>query len=440
MRILHVSLGWPPFRTGGLVRYCCDLMDAQTDAGHIVAMLYPAGNSLTKRARIRKEIVEKKLSYALYSLNTVPLVFGIKNPRSLDCSEDDSAYAELLDDFRPAVIHIHSAQGIGESFFYEAKRRGIKLVFTTHDYYPLCLRCNLVNYCGQLCSGPSPRKCAVCNSRHGLSDVKARLMQTKAYRHLKDSKAMQEIRRNVKWSLSNLKNDMHNGPMVTEEQVIDFDDTIARSKRIIESVDTIHANSELSANCYEAYFPGTSINVIPITHSGLDFSPVRVCSSSNKLTVGYVGGANEYKGYKILLEALNMVAESIDWSLLFYGTPLPAEECQEERVHCMGFFDSGAASEVYSGMDLLVVPSIWPETFSFVTIEALCAGTPVICSDNVGAACLLPHEFVYDHTSAKALAKAIERFCSSSHIEIDLPEGYSPKIDLHARAVEALYA
>jgi glycosyltransferase involved in cell wall biosynthesis len=36
-------------------------------------------------------------------------------------------------------------------------------------------------------------------------------------------------------------------------------------------------------------------------------------------------------------------------------------------------------------MDVLVVPSIWKETFSLVTLEALSYGVPVIVSDNVGA-------------------------------------------------------
>ena len=422
------------------MRYCCDLMDAQTAAGHIVAMLYPAGNTLVKHARIRKEKVGKVLSYALYSQNTVPLVFGIKNPRSLDCSKDELAYEELLDDFMPAVIHVHSIQGIGDSFFNLAKRRGIKLVFTTHDYYPLCLRCNLIDSSGRLCLGPSPRKCAACNYRYGLSDIKARLMQTEAYRHFKDDKVMQVIRKKVKRSLSNNIRYLNSEDILAEGQIVEFANTINRFRSLIESVDVIHANSDLAANIYRRYFPDTPIGVVPITHSDLSFSSIQVHGPSNQLKIGYVGGANEYKGYKVLLKALSIVAESFDWSLLFYGTPLSPEECQEKRVHCMGFFDSNTAREVYSGMNLLVVPSIWPETFSFVTIEALCAGTPVICSDNVGAACLLPHEFVYEHASAEALAKAIEKFCTAPYVEIDLPKSYSPEIYQHARAIEALYS
>ena len=36
-------------------------------------------------------------------------------------------------------------------------------------------------------------------------------------------------------------------------------------------------------------------------------------------------------------------------------------------------------------MDLLVVPSLWKETFSLITLEALSYGVPVLVSENVGA-------------------------------------------------------
>ena len=55
-------------------------------------------------------------------------------------------------------------------------------------------------------------------------------------------------------------------------------------------------------------------------------------------------------------------------------------------------------TNVYAEMDLLVVPSIWKETFSLVTLEALSYGVPVLVSDNVGAkllVCSYDKRFVY---------------------------------------------
>lgn len=54
MKILHVSQGIPPFRVGGLNRYCIDLMEEQVKQGNEAAILYPGSYSFGK-TRIKKE-------------------------------------------------------------------------------------------------------------------------------------------------------------------------------------------------------------------------------------------------------------------------------------------------------------------------------------------------------------------------------------------------
>lgn len=41
MNILHYSLGFPPFRRGGMTQYCIDLMVEQIKSGHDVGLLWP---------------------------------------------------------------------------------------------------------------------------------------------------------------------------------------------------------------------------------------------------------------------------------------------------------------------------------------------------------------------------------------------------------------
>lgn len=51
-------------------------------------------------------------------INSLPLaVFGgIKNPEKFQLKVDHSIYSNLLDDFRPDVIHVHSLMGIHKEF------------------------------------------------------------------------------------------------------------------------------------------------------------------------------------------------------------------------------------------------------------------------------------------------------------------------------------
>ena len=46
-------------------------------------------------------------------------------------------------------------------------------------------------------------------------------------------------------------------------------------------------------------------------------------------------------------------------------------------------------------MDVLVVPSVWHETFGFIVLEALLQGTPCLVSDTVGAKDLVPQNCVF---------------------------------------------
>ena len=60
----------------------------------------------------------------------------------------------------------------------------------------------------------------------------------------------------------------------------------------------------------------------------------------------------------------------------------------------------------------MVVPSLW-DTFNFTCVEAMGAGTPVICSTGAGASELIEdgvNGFVFENGSAESLAAAIERF------------------------------
>ena len=61
MRILHYSLGLPPYRTGGMTKFCIDLILRQKEAGETVALLWPGKIPvLSKKIKIRKADVYKR--------------------------------------------------------------------------------------------------------------------------------------------------------------------------------------------------------------------------------------------------------------------------------------------------------------------------------------------------------------------------------------------
>ena len=82
MNILHYFLGFPPYRSGGLTKYACDVMAAQVDMGYRVSALWPGEikllNNAVKICR-RKEISGIR-SYELINPLPVALDEGVADP------------------------------------------------------------------------------------------------------------------------------------------------------------------------------------------------------------------------------------------------------------------------------------------------------------------------------------------------------------------------
>lgn len=69
MNILHYSLGFPPFRRGGMTQYCLDLMIEQAKVGHQVGLLWPGRlYDLTPKSKVnqKKDAARVRDSISIY--------------------------------------------------------------------------------------------------------------------------------------------------------------------------------------------------------------------------------------------------------------------------------------------------------------------------------------------------------------------------------------
>jgi glycosyltransferase involved in cell wall biosynthesis len=67
---------------------------------------------------------------------------------------------EAVRDLRPDLVHTHNLVGIGTGVWEAARRLGLPVVHTAHDYYLLCPRVTLTRRDGTACS-PSPFLCGI---------------------------------------------------------------------------------------------------------------------------------------------------------------------------------------------------------------------------------------------------------------------------------------
>lgn len=148
-------------------------------------------------------------------------------------------------------------------------------------------------------------------------------------------------------------------------------------------IDCFHFNSETAQNVYFENLGYVSGKVIPITHCGIKDNRHKKKFETSILRIGFIGNDTPYKGLPLLLKVLKQIQNKNLWQLDIWGGKKGKEK--NSLVYYRGKFDSCSVADVYDGMDVLVVPSIWKETFGFVVLEALSYGVPVIVSDNVGA-------------------------------------------------------
>ena len=163
----------------------------------------------------------------------------------------------------------------------------------------------------------------------------------------------------------------------------DYQKLLDYYKKCFSLVDCFHYNSETSKEVFMQYLPTSKGQVVSITHGGIEDHRIRKVYGHDVLHIGFIGNSTPYKGLPLLISVLQDIGMIESWDLSVWGGGVGTHP--SFPVYYKGKFDSSTIADVYSAMDVLIVPSIWKETFSLVTLEALSYGVPVIVSDNVGA-------------------------------------------------------
>ena len=388
MKILHYSLGLPPFRSGGLTKYSQDLMHCQIKQGDDVALLYPGDSLLLSNTPSIKQNQTREgiQCFELVNPSPIPLFYGVKSPLHIvqhpviSVSKLDFLY--LL--FKPDIFHIHTLMALPIELVAYLKSKGVKVVFSSHDYYGLCAKVNFINNKQEICNDANPTNCMQCNA-DASSSLFLKLRNLSYVMRFKNT--INYITKNNRSEASDKSLETTINTEYSESKVDEYNELLKHYCKLFSLVDHFHFNSKLTASVYNKYLKIGGSSIVSVSHCDIHDKRLINEPNINKLKFGFIGNLSLYKGFPLLREALiELYREGFgNWELLVWGSVYDNVDADCEKIIYKGKYKNDEMRMVYNSFNLLVLPSIWKETFSFITLESLSFGVPVLVSENVGA-------------------------------------------------------
>ena len=259
--------------------------------------------------------------------------------RTLGMGDVRSRFEAVLDDFKPDVVHMHNIHSYLSPVVGElAHKRGIRVVWTLHDYKLLCPRYDC------LLDGKPCEKCFTGAKRNVLTN------------------------RCMKGSLP-------------ASAVAWFEAAKWNRQRLEKITDMFVCPSEFMAD--KMQIGGFTSAKFKVLNNFLD--PVKLAhyKTADKGVTRedfycYVGRLSKEKGVSDLLE----VASRLPYRLKVAGGGPLEDELKEKYSDCpniefLGMLDAEGVASLLTHARLSVVPSQWYENNPLSVIESLCAGTPV---------------------------------------------------------------
>lgn len=365
LRILICSNLFPPHSVGGSEVVAYKQGSVLRRIGHDVRVF--AGRLGPPRQRYR--VTTETRDFHTTWMSITPEDLGGHAQRLVN-ADAEREFSRVLDEFRPDVVHFHNVTGLSIAVIAACRRRGIPTVMTLHDYWGVCFKNLMIKNDGSLCA-TGGFDCL------GCAEVLA--------------------------GAPLLPSPVRNGHILLA----------------LRTVDRFISPSHYLAERFAANgLPADRMHVI---RNGIDFERFGAAPRRNGgnggFTIGYIGQLIKHKGVEILLRSLAFMSEDIQLIVVGDGEQGGhlRELCREldldRRVTFAGLVDNRRIAKFYEKMDVVIVPSVWPENSPVVITEAMASGIPVVASDIGGIPELVEDGitgFLIPPRNIRALAERVE--------------------------------
>jgi GT2 family glycosyltransferase/glycosyltransferase involved in cell wall biosynthesis len=398
MRIVEIVHAFPPLAEGGCETYAEAHACALVRSGDEVLVLAREADRARPEYAVRSEVSD--------GLRIIRINNTFASTRSFADSYRNDAIARLalreIDEFKPDVAHVHHLTGLCTTIVQELSGRSIPCFMTLHDYWLICHRGQLFDLDQRVCNGPdgsSPcRRCLGFQGAASASAYSAARAWRRAERLLPES-----VRAPIRERLNRLA--QQRGRLASTGEDIEMGRRVEHMRRVIAHVSEFFAPSEWIRERFVRF--GVAPDRIFHWVNGLDrtlFEPSRMSRrprvAGQPLRVGFIGSLMVSKAPHLAIEAVRDLRGAASLDLFGSLTPYHGDRSYLDRlgplltaegIRHRGPVEHRQIPKVLGSLDVLVVPSIWPENSPLVIQEAFAAGVPVIASRIGGIPELVEH-------------------------------------------------
>jgi glycosyltransferase involved in cell wall biosynthesis len=251
-----------------------------------------------------------------------------------------------------------------------------RLIIPIHDYYPVCPSYTLLNEEGRYCGVPDIKTCQSCMEKN-----------QQEWRNFYGAEVNMPLWRDGWYAL-----------LQQSTEILCFS---GASREIL-----MRAYPEL---------PAEKITLIP--HQVTDIEPVQLPEAdTDTLTVGILGAINYAKGAQLIKELVDEI-ESRKLNIRVVVIGEITEPIRSEHFAFTGKYDRQDLPRLIGEhhIDLFLIPSIWPETFSYTAEEIMQMQLPLMVFDLGAPAERVKHYekgFIIPDISAEGVLKTVTKFRS----------------------------
>ncbi len=381
--------------------------------GHTVHVLtgHPGSTALAEEDRFDEYDYERIHVYRFYHAY-IPMA-GQKSMIEVDYDNRLGAayFARILMNYNPDLVHFFHLNRLGSGMIEQAVKAGIPCFMTPTDFWSICPMGQLLLPDGSLCTGPNAY---AGNCLKHFAQIGQKGLSGKIAKFLPTVWADLLVRFTQNFAFPYYSN---------REEVAAISNRLAKNVSRLNQLNGLATPTKFISNLLvrhgvlpdlirEISF-GIEVNRHVLTHKKLSENRV-------PLRVGFIGTLAPHKGCHILVEAIKTLP-SDSFSLKIYGHAenLPDYMAQLEllvgnhkSIEFCGTFPNPKISQVFEGIDVLVIPSVWYENTPLVLFSAQSAQCPVVASNLPGLAEVIDNEqngLLFAPGSSSDLARQISR-------------------------------